>query len=133
MANDKSVSMTQLSLKEYFESLSRSIEAGSSYCAFLERAGRENQRIIFPNGCSIACPYEELIDIASEYNLPSSPSEMVTLLTQQPLHNPLDFFRSRVIVVAVVSGFGNVRVELKDSRSFIGTVEISYRGQLAKT
>jgi hypothetical protein len=121
-----------MSLKAYFESLSRLTETGSSYCAVLERVSKENQRIIFPNGCSIACSYKELIDIASEYNLPSSPSEMITLLSQQNLYNPMDFFRSRVIVVAVVSGFGNVKVKLKDSKSFIGTVEISYRGQQTK-
>lgn len=123
--------MTQLSLKTYFESLSKLIE-GSSYCAFLERVGRDNQRIIFPNGCLITCSCKEMLDIASEYSLPKSPSEMTTLLLPQPLHNPIDFFRSRVIVVAIISGFGNVRVEYCDSKSFIGTVEISYRGQRRK-
>ncbi|MBW4512895.1 MAG: hypothetical protein KME64_41365 [Scytonematopsis contorta HA4267-MV1] len=124
--------MTKHLLRTYFESLSRLIETGSSYCAFLERLGKEKQRIIFPNGCLITCNYQELIDIASEYSLPSSPTGMVTLLLEQPLHNPVEFFRSRVIALAIISGFGNVRVELKDSRSFIGTVEISYRGHRGK-
>ncbi len=124
--------MTQLALRTYFESLSKLIETGSSYSAFLERVGKKNQRIIFPNGCLITCPYEEMLDIASEYSLPSSPSEMTSLLLPQRLHNPIDFFCSRIIVVAIISGFGNVKVELCDSQSFIGTVEISYRGQQLK-
>lgn len=124
--------MKQQPLIAYFESLSRLVETGSSYCAFLERIGSQKQRILFPNQCLITCPYQELIDIASKYNLPSSQEEMVTLLLGRPLQNPIEFFRTRIIALAVISGFGNVRVELQDSRSFIGTVEISYRGHRTK-
>lgn len=125
--------MTQALLKTYFDSLSRLIETessnGSLYCATLTRVDRNNQRIIFPNGCLITCPCQEMLDIASEYSLPVSPDEMAPLLLPQPLDNPIDFFRSRVIVVAIISGYGNVTVKYHDSKSFIGTVEISYRGQ----
>ncbi len=121
-----------LSLRAYFESLSGLVETASSYYACLERVDKD-QRVTFPNGCSITCPHRELIVIASEYSLPSSQEGMTSLLAEQHPDNPIDFFRSRVIVVAIISGFGNVRVEFPDARSFIGKVEISYRGQRRKT
>jgi hypothetical protein len=123
----------QLSLRECLDSLPRLIETESPYYASLKRIGKNNQKIIFPNRHSITCPCEELIDIAKEYSLPPSPLGMTTLLSEQPPDNPIDFFRSRVIVVAIISGFGIVRVEFPDSRSFIGKVEIFYRGQRRKT
>lgn len=123
----------QLSLRECLDSLPRFIGTESPYYASLKRVGKDKQRITFPNRHSITCPYEELIDVAKEYGLTPSPLGMTTLLSQQPPNSAIDFFRSRVIVVAIISGFGIVRVEFPDSRSFIGKVEIFYRGQRIKT
>ncbi|BBD63621.1 hypothetical protein NIES2109_64960 (plasmid) [Nostoc sp. HK-01] len=124
---------SQQSLKECLDSLPRLFGTQSPYYASLKRIGKDDQRIVFPNRHSITCPYQELINIAKEYSLPPSPLEITTLLSESPSDNPIDFFRSRVIAVAIISGFGIVRVEFPDSRSFIGKVEIFYRGQQRRT
>jgi hypothetical protein len=124
----------QHSLRECLDSLPKLIGAESPYSASLKRIGKDNQRICFPNRHSITCHYKELFDIAKEYSLPPSPLDMTTLLLEppSPSDSPIDFFRSRVIILAIISGFGIVRVEFPDPRYFIGKVEISYRGQRKK-
>lgn len=125
----------QLSLKICLDSLPKLIGTECSYYACLKRVGdhREKQKIVFPNGCSIICAYEELIEVAKFYNLPLSHSKMTHLLLEQNFDDPINFFRSRIIVVAMINGFGIVKVEPSDSKSFIGKVEMSYRGHRSKS
>lgn len=82
MTNDN---QGKLSLRTYLDSLPKLMGTESSYFAYLKRVGgkTEKQRIIFPNGCSITCPCEDLIEVAKLYHLPSSNLEMTAMLLEQ--------------------------------------------------
>ncbi len=109
------------------EQLSEQVEARSVLSASLRRTSEE-QIIIIPNKCSFSVPHEELRSLAIAEDLPVSRLQLAAWLPEQRLYDPAYFFRSMLIYIALVNGFGSININFTEPRSWIGTIEISVRG-----
>lgn len=111
----------------YVEKLPEQIVTGNRFSLSMKKNG-ENLIIVVPNLGTITCHQDKLKQFGAGANLPMSLPELIDLLQNERCHAPTDFFRRSLSALAIGHGYGSVKLECCNPRSFIGTVGFSYKG-----
>jgi hypothetical protein len=114
-------------LVEVLEKLSEHHSTSSPLTLNLRRVDRNYLDLQMPNVNRFRCHRDEFEAFAAERNLPRTLAILTPLLVEGRIDNPLLFFYASLTALALENGYGHIKIDYPDSRSFVGTLGITYR------
>jgi hypothetical protein len=124
--SDRNLEKIVTSWQQSFEGGER-VPVGSLFELSIKKFDRGQNFIVnVPNRGSFRCHQKELFDL---FALQKSPPEPLLYFAsrQGKVVHPLEFFHCAIAAV-VHNGYGIVTLEFPESKTFIGTLVLSYRG-----